>query len=89
MYHITFILLVAQAYEFSNNYSPYVFEGISDYDVFLTTLKRVQVLEKYMANCRKQMLSGFYEGQWILTDADGLYEPGSETHDNFNLGPEF
>lgn len=49
-------------YQMSNDYSDYIFEGISEYEVFQTCLHKVQMLEQFMQICRDRMLSGFYEG---------------------------
>ena len=49
-------------YQMSNDYSDYIFEGISEYEVFQTGLNKVQMLEQFMQICRDRMLSGFYDG---------------------------
>ena len=53
-------------YQMSNDYTDYIFEGISEYEVFQTGLHKVQMLEQFMQICRDRMLSGFYEGKWSL-----------------------
>ena len=89
MFIFVLIITIVRAYNFSNNYEAYIFEGISDYKVFLSALKRVQSLEKFMDYCRKHKLSGFYEGQWILTNSDAWFELGTQSTENENLGPDF
>ena len=49
----------------------------------------MQSIEQFIHSCRNKVLSGFYEGQWILTDADHWYEYGTESASNSNLGPDF
>ena len=48
------------------DYSPFVFENISQYGNFKDALNRVNMLEEFIEFHSKNYLSGFYDGQWSL-----------------------
>ena len=67
----------------SNNYSPFLFEGINSYPMFRKALERVQGIEDFIQYHATNYYSGFYDGQWALGSK------GNEQAELASLGEDF